>query len=101
MSSFAFFAHGDSHTKSLFRSLGKAATDAWYNEIKFYDYEKPEFSAETGHFTQVVWKGTTKMGVGSAKGRDGAKHTLFVVAQYKVPGNVDEAFRENVLRGKC
>ena len=30
-----------------------AATQAFYNEIKDYDFNKPGFSLETGHFTQV------------------------------------------------
>ena len=81
--------------------VGEAATDAWYNEIKYYDFKKSEFSAETGHFTQVIWKESTKMGVGYAKGRNGAKHTLYVVAQYTLPGNVEEAFSENVLPTTC
>jgi hypothetical protein len=45
----------------------EAATQAWYDEIKDYDWENPGFSMETGHFTQVVWKGTTKVGFGYAQ----------------------------------
>lgn len=36
----------------------------WYNEVKDYDYSKPGFSMKTGHFTQVVWKGTKRVGCG-------------------------------------
>merc|ERR1719503_335012 len=38
------------------------ATDMWYDEIKDYDFAKPEYSDKTGHFTQVVWKDSTKLG---------------------------------------
>lgn len=48
-----------------------------------------------GHFTQVVWKGSTEVGVGLAT--DG--HTVFVVGQYRPAGNINmnEYFKENVL----
>lgn len=44
------------------------AVKAWYDEIKSYNFEKAQFSPETGHFTQVVWKGSQKLGVGFAFG---------------------------------
>lgn len=34
------------------------ASQSWYDEIEFYDFGKPDFSSETGHFTQVIWKGS-------------------------------------------
>ena len=36
---------------------GTMAVDAWYNEVGKYNFAKPGFSMQTGHFTQVVWKG--------------------------------------------
>ena len=50
-----------------------AAVDAWYDEIK--DYMWPQTFGATksnggvvGHFTQVVWKATTKVGCGKHTG---------------------------------
>ena len=40
------------------------ATNAWYDEAPQYDYSQPRFSGSTGHFTQLVWKETTKVGCG-------------------------------------
>jgi hypothetical protein len=38
------------------------AVDAWIVERKDYNFQKGDFAMNTGHFTQVVWKGTTKLG---------------------------------------
>ncbi|XP_059909967.1 Golgi-associated plant pathogenesis-related protein 1-like isoform X1 [Gadus macrocephalus] len=74
---------------------GKEAVESWYEEVKDYDYNRPGFKGNTGHFTQVVWKETTEVGVGLAT--DGKR--VFVVAQYRPAGNVNVAayFERNVL----
>jgi len=86
--------------ENLFKSGGdasyKEAVDAWYNEEKLYNYNHPGFSMATGHFTQVVWKGTTKLGCAIQKrGRE-----TYIVARYSPPGNVvgTGTFAKNVGR---
>ncbi|CAH1776924.1 unnamed protein product [Owenia fusiformis] len=59
------------------------ATAPWYNEVNEYDFCDQGFSEQTGHFTQVVWKGTTKVGFGRAIGAGGT----YVVARYLPGGN--------------
>lgn len=39
----------------------------WYSEIKDYDFERPDFSTDTGNFTQLIWKNTRELGVGIQK----------------------------------
>ena len=73
--------------------LCKEATDCFYNEIKDYDFKKPGFSMSTGHFTQVVWCGSTKLGVGIAVSDKG----FYMVARYAPAGNMMGAFETNVL----
>ena len=94
------FEHGDH--KGMGQNLafmsggeltGQATADMWYNEIKDYNFGKPGFSSKTGHFTQVVWKGATHIGIG--KVTKGGK--TFVVANYIPPGNVASQFEANVL----
>ncbi|KAI2657127.1 Golgi-associated plant pathogenesis-related protein 1 [Labeo rohita] len=74
---------------------GKAAVDSWYSEIKDYNFSTPGNQPGTGHFTQVVWKSSTELGVGLAT--DGK--TVFVVGQYRPAGNMINAgyYEKNVL----
>ena len=78
---------------------GTAATQSWYNEIKDYKYATPGFTMATGHFTQVVWKGSTKVGFGVGFTAD--RKRAFVVANYSPPGNYQNQFPAHVLEAKC
>ncbi|KAM7296936.1 Golgi-associated plant pathogenesis-related protein 1 [Ixodes scapularis] len=71
-----------------------APVDSWYNEIKDYDYANPGFSSKTGHFTQVVWKGTTNSGCAVSKAA--SRSAYFVVCNYNPPGNVEGQYEQNV-----
>ncbi|XP_067825624.1 GLI pathogenesis-related 2 [Heptranchias perlo] len=75
---------------------GKEASEAWYNEIKQYDFNSPGFHSGTGHFTQMVWKASREMGVGYAT--DG-KGMFMAVAVYNPSGNITNPgyFKDNVL----
>ncbi|MFD3743316.1 CAP family protein [Nocardia sp. NPDC058633] len=84
------------------RHTGYSATKAWYDEIKDYNFDTPTgFSLQTGHFTQVVWKASTKLGVGVAC-NTGGRGGQYVVAQYNPAGNMmgdnNQHFRDNVQR---
>lgn len=78
---------------------GKDVADRWYDEVKQYSFNNPGFSSGTGHFTAMVWKSTTKLGVGKATASDGSS---FVVARYFPAGNVTNKghFDSNVLPAK-
>jgi uncharacterized protein YkwD len=71
---------------------GIQAVDLWYNEKSKYDFKRPGFYSNTGHFTQVVWKGTTRIGCGLAT--CGAVRLL--VCRYWRPGNIAGQFPQNV-----
>ncbi|MCB8964218.1 MAG: SCP-like extracellular [Bacteroidales bacterium] len=62
------------------------ASKSWYSEIAKYKYtEVTETNyVSTGHYTQMVWKNTTHVGVGVAVCKGGG---IIIVANYNPPGN--------------
>jgi uncharacterized protein YkwD len=77
--------------------LGTQSVDAWYGEIKDYTFGEdiPSNFGKVGHFTQVVWKGTRKLGCGAAASADGQAY--FVVCNYSPQGNVLGEYAQNVV----
>lgn len=75
----------------------EATVAMWYDEIKLYKFPDGGFSMQTGHFTQLVWRGTKQVGCGHAacKGND------IWVCEYDPPGNWDGEYRTNVLPKGC
>jgi hypothetical protein len=73
------------------------AVAMWYREIDGYDFGGGGFSMETGHFTQLVWRDTRRLGCGMSQcnGMD------IWVCEYDPPGNVEGEYREQVLPTGC
>ena len=71
--------------------------DVWYNEIKNYNFSEPGFNIDSSHFSQLIWKETTKIGCGASVADD--EVTFKVVCNYYKAGNIlnKEKFEENVL----
>jgi pathogenesis-related protein 1 len=69
----------------------------WSGEASGYDFRRPGFSMSTGHFTQVVWRDTARVGCGVAtcNGLD------IWVCNYDPPGNVEGGYRDNVQPVGC
>ncbi|KAF9928218.1 hypothetical protein FBU30_002561 [Linnemannia zychae] len=76
----------------------KTGIDAWYNEVSKYDFNNPGFSMSTGHFTQVVWKGTKS--VGCAKKFCPNSNWYIYICNYDPPGNYQGEYKKNVLPRK-
>ncbi len=74
------------------------AIDSWYSEEENYDYSHPGFSMTTGHFTQLVWISTRKIGVGYAINQASPMKKAIVVMQYDPAGNMNtpSMFSQNV-----
>jgi len=70
--------------------MALAGTQNWYDEKKDFDFANGQFGMDTGHFTQLVWKSTTHVGI--ARSSNGQ----FLAANYFPSGNVEGDFRNNV-----
>lgn len=64
---------------------------AWYNEWHKLDFNNPDFSSETGHFTQIVWKSATKVGCAEVQCGQGKLQ----ICNYDT-GNVLGEFKKNI-----
>ena len=80
-----------------------AAIQTWYAENEKYSYKKPGFKSATGHFTQMIWKGTKKIGCALVT-CDGKNATpgKYLVCEYSPVGNITNEgyFASNVLPPK-
>jgi len=59
------------------------SANSWYSEIQYYDFENPSWVGDEGkaigHFTQMVWTDSKKLGCGEYEG--------YVTCRYSPPGN--------------
>jgi len=75
-------------------------TKSWYDEIRFTPGRRGaqrSFNHQTGHYTQVVWKGTQWVGCGRWCGKSQGMNCCQVVCDYFPAGNMMGAFAANVL----
>ncbi|KAL4588594.1 hypothetical protein LXL04_001486 [Taraxacum kok-saghyz] len=66
---------------------GLWATQMWIDEKRDYDYDKNEClnGKMCGHYTQVVWANSKKIGCGRVQCDNG--HSYIIVCNYDPPGN--------------
>ncbi|MFC4114800.1 CAP domain-containing protein [Nonomuraea zeae] len=88
--------------ESLFWGAGPEMSGAgeavagWYAEIAAYDWAAPPGDGASGHFAQLVWKGSTRMGAGRVAGQGSEHFETYIVLVFEPPGNVGGAYAENV-----
>lgn len=63
-----------------------------------YNFAKGKFGQKTGHFTQLVWQGTKRVGCGAVNCDNDDTQGWFLVCEYDPPGNVVGSFKENVQK---
>jgi pathogenesis-related protein 1 len=61
-----------------------AVVAAWASEARSYDYRNNSCQGRCGHYTQLIWRNTKRLGCGSAS-RNG---TQIWVCNYDPPGNM-------------
>lgn len=76
-------------------NLIKKSIDMWYNEVKYYDFEQPELSSQSYHFTQLCWKSSIEFGVGYTY--NSSNKTVVICMNFSPPGNIIGLFKENVF----
>lgn len=88
---------------SLDQLLPKAIS-AWYKTIYQYDFSSPQFTMQSGHATQLLWKSTTQIGCAIQLCSEGTIRNMFsqpnyfyfILCNYFPPGNVKGRFEQNV-----
>lgn len=93
------FDIGESEGINFFVSSGTIrpsvsfVTGSWYNESFRYDYTHPGYNPLTLNFTEMIWKSSTSVGIGSYTTNN---HTS-IVAKFDPAGNIRGKFRQNVI----
>ena len=64
-----------------------------------YTFGQTSGSPGAGHFSQVVWKGSTKLGIGMAEIDENGMKCTYIVGRYKPAGNYGGEYAENVPQG--
>lgn len=69
----------------------------WYDEVAQYDFRRSDFLKGTGHFTQLIWIGTQRLGCGTST----CQGKRLWVCNYDPPGNYRGQYGANVLPTSC
>ena len=102
--SYMEYVSSTSSNEQAFTQLLPKAISAWYKTIDKYDFSKPQFSLESGHATQLLWKSTSQIGCGIQLCKEqrsllsDPNFFYFVVCSFYQPGNVKGTFELNVFR---
>ncbi len=92
------FEHsGGKYGENIYAAAGKDSSPqdvvaSWASEAEQYDYAANRCSGTCGHYTQVVWRNSSKLGCGVAKCTknspfSGFSEWQFWVCNYDPPGN--------------
>jgi len=78
-------------TRSSEKSNWVKAIDSWFTEIKLFpttSVSSYKFSPATGHYSQMMWAKTSKIGCGVTAFRSGRFNTRLYVCNYGQTGNI-------------
>lgn len=74
------------------------AVKNWYNEVCAYNWSRRSYEPQAAHFMQVIWKGSTELGIGKAEGKKNGRRYSYIVARYRPAISFDAL--NNVFKGK-
>ena len=77
--------------------IGKACVNLWYKEEEKHDYSNEKSAPSSGHFAQMVWKKTNRIGCGVDCD---SSNKCFVACNYYPAGNYYNQYKDNVLPKK-
>ena len=77
---------------------GKEMTNIFYDEMKYYDFDKSICETKASRFTQMIWKKTKEVGFGIAFSKKSGKY--YAVANYYPTGNSLGEYKDNVEKKK-
>lgn len=63
------------------------ATNGWHEEETKYPYDNPHFEPAWGHFTQMVWRNTTRIGCALGRCSDAVSYPGRFYCYYEYYGN--------------
>ncbi|ORY74566.1 CAP domain-containing protein [Protomyces lactucae-debilis] len=71
----------------------------FYNEESQYNRATPGFQTNAGHFTQLVWVGSTRLGCAYVATNDASQTAYYLACEYAPAGNINSPaeFTANVL----
>uniref|UniRef100_A0A1J3IEP3 Pathogenesis-related protein 1 n=2 Tax=Noccaea caerulescens TaxID=107243 RepID=A0A1J3IEP3_NOCCA len=76
--------YGENLAKSSGDLSGASAVNLWVDEKANYDYPSNTCNGVCGHYTQVVWRNSVKLGCGKVRCDNGG---TIIVCNYDPPGN--------------
>jgi uncharacterized protein YkwD len=85
-----YFSYGSSLSKI---NQIKHSIDIWYSEILNYDFSKNSHQMHTGHFSALIWKSSTKFGIGYAE----SKSKCIICLNTNPVGNIAGMYKNNII----
>lgn len=77
-----------STTARVLKSDGSDASRMWIDEKPYYSYTSNSCtSRECRHYTQIIWRNTTRIGCGRATKKAPSWTSVYWVCRYDPPGN--------------
>lgn len=84
-------------TRSLQNITDKQVVQAWYEEVKWYDYDTNscQKGQMCGHYTQIIWNTSRKLGCAAMACKD---FSQVWVCEYAPPGNINMRYPDGTVK---